>query len=71
MASDWLLRVASALVMVNVGGGKAHTVEDTTISWLHPVTEGLYLASLEDNIVRACKSGAKSRRGQTKLISVG
>ena len=33
-------------------GGKVHTIEDMTISWLRSVAEGPYLASLKEGIVR-------------------
>lgn len=38
-------------------GGKVHTIEDMTISWLRPVAEGPYLASLKEGIVRTRTRG--------------
>lgn len=43
-------------------GGKVHTIEDQTVSRLHPATEGLYFASLK-GVVRECGSRTKLRRG--------
>ena len=40
-----------------------HTVEDTTVPWHYSATEGLNFASLEEGIVRVCKSRARLREG--------
>ena len=57
-----IVGVGSALV-VCMPGWKVHTVEDTTIPWLYPTTEGLDFASLKGGAVRVCESRARLRGG--------